>query len=234
MSKCRLSVVRQVNEAGVRSSGHPVAQRDWPLLKCGVTGLLARHKREIPVTLEELAREGCAIGTYMSPPCPVAVIEISGIHLFWVTQFPEDQHHTHVMDFDRMEHVGDVGITFYEGDRVVAYVATYREFPSVSLQDFVNERTRWLEYLSDPDNRAGFESFVRSERDILLSHGDVPPEDETQERIDEPTPNGGMYSIAYFSDAEGNPTTKENATRMEIVEFDRDGKQIHRTYMEKG
>ncbi len=211
-----------------------MAQRDCPLLECGVTGLLARHKREIPVTLDTLAREGCAIETYMSPPCPVAVIEISGNHLFWVTQFPEDQHHTHVMDFDRTEHVSDVGITFYEGDRVVAYVATYREFPSVALQEFVNERTRWLEYLSDPEHRELFEDFVQSERANLLGlHETEDVSGATQQRDEGPTPNGGVYSIAYFSDSEGNPTTKENATRMEIVEFDENDNGFFRTYMEK-
>jgi hypothetical protein len=58
-------------------------------------------------------------------------------------------------------------------------------------------------------------------------------EDETQERIDGPTPNGGVYSIAYFSDDDGDPTSKQKATRMEIVEFDREGNQLFRTYMEK-
>jgi hypothetical protein len=42
------------------------------------------------------------------------------------------------------------------------------------------------------------------------------------ERHDGPTPNGGAYSIAYFRD-DGS---------MEIVEFDADGKEIHRTYGE--
>lgn len=170
----------------------------------------------------------------MSPPCPVAVIEVHGNHLFWVTQFPEDQHHAHVVDFDRNESVGDVGITFYRGDQVVAYVAVYREFPSVALEAFVNERTRWLTYLDDSEVRAGFEDFVRKERSNLLHSPETDDSpDATQQRNDGPTHNGGVYSIAYFSDSESNPTTKENATRMEIVEFDENGKGIFRTYMER-
>lgn len=193
-----------------------------------------RDERKCPVTLEELARSGCAIETHMSPPCPVAVIEAHDNHLFWVTQFPEDQHHTHVMDFDRIESVGDVGIRFDRDGQFVAYVALYQEFPSVALEAFVNERTRWLTYLDDPEVRAGFERFVRKERSNLLDlHETEGVSGATQQRDDGPTPNGGVYSIAYFSDSEGNPTTKENATRMEIVEFDEDGNGFFRTYMEK-
>jgi hypothetical protein len=55
----------------------------------------------------------------------------------------------------------------------------------------------------------------------------------TQERIDGPTPNGGVYSIAYFSDDDGKPTSKQKATRMEIVEFDGNGNEVFRTYMRK-
>ena len=42
------------------------------------------------------------------------------------------------------------------------------------------------------------------------------------ERIDGPTPNGGVYAIRYFHD-DGSS---------EIVEFDANDKQIWRTYME--
>lgn len=55
---------------------------------------------------------------------------------------------------------------------------------------------------------------------------------KTQERIDEKTPNGGAYSIAYFKDANGNPVEKEKSSSMEIVEFDNADRQIFRTYLE--
>ena len=54
--------------------------------------------------------------------------------------------------------------------------------------------------------------------------------DKTYERIDEKTPNGGEYSIAYFSDENGIPADKDKAVRAEIVEFDKSGKEIHRTH----
>lgn len=53
------------------------------------------------------------------------------------------------------------------------------------------------------------------------------------ERVDEPTPAGGDYSITIYSDDEGNPTTPAKATKMEIAEYNKDGKCLLRTYMEK-
>ncbi|MBH8566732.1 hypothetical protein I8748_32050 [Nostoc sp. CENA67] len=52
----------------------------------------------------------------------------------------------------------------------------------------------------------------------------------TQERIDQATPNGGDYSIIYYQDAEGNPTSKDTAKKAEVVEFKSGGKQVFRTY----
>lgn len=56
----------------------------------------------------------------------------------------------------------------------------------------------------------------------------------TSERIDEPTPNGGVASIAYFLDADSNPCPKSQAARMEIHELDAAGKSIRRTYLHRG
>ncbi|MGI8933043.1 MAG: hypothetical protein ACR2FS_03115 [Phormidesmis sp.] len=53
----------------------------------------------------------------------------------------------------------------------------------------------------------------------------------TEERHDGPTPNGGAYSIGYFQDSEGKPTTKDKAVSIEAVEFDATGNQIFRTYL---
>ena len=51
----------------------------------------------------------------------------------------------------------------------------------------------------------------------------------TSERHVGKTPNGGVESVAYFKDADGNPVDKEEATAVEIVEFDGDGKVVRRT-----
>lgn len=53
----------------------------------------------------------------------------------------------------------------------------------------------------------------------------------TEERREGPTPNGGAYSIGYFQDSDGRPTTKDKAARIEAVEFDAAGNQIFRTYL---
>lgn len=51
----------------------------------------------------------------------------------------------------------------------------------------------------------------------------------TQERTEGPTPNGGVYAIAYFKDKDGQPVAKEQAVAVEIVEFDKDDKAVWRT-----
>lgn len=51
------------------------------------------------------------------------------------------------------------------------------------------------------------------------------------ERVDGQTPSGGQYSIAYWQDANGEPTLKENAVRAEIVEYLEGGKEVARSYM---
>jgi hypothetical protein len=50
------------------------------------------------------------------------------------------------------------------------------------------------------------------------------------ERRPGPTPNGGVYSIAYFRDEAGNPVSKDKAVLIEIWEFDQTGEGIYRTY----
>ena len=55
----------------------------------------------------------------------------------------------------------------------------------------------------------------------------------SSERKDGPTPNGGAYSIVYFQDEQGNPVEKEQATKMEAVEFDAADNQVFRTYLTK-
>jgi hypothetical protein len=55
------------------------------------------------------------------------------------------------------------------------------------------------------------------------------PPAATSERHDGPTPNGGAYAIAYFFDDARNPAPKDQATGVEVVEFDSRGEAIHRT-----
>jgi hypothetical protein len=54
-----------------------------------------------------------------------------------------------------------------------------------------------------------------------------------QTRVDEPTPNGGAYSIAYWQNANGEPALPEDATGAEIIEFSESGEQVFRTYLKK-
>lgn len=44
-----------------------------------------------------------------------------------------------------------------------------------------------------------------------------------------PTPNGGAYSIARYSDA-GGPADKDQATDAEITEYDEDGEVVQTTH----
>ncbi len=57
---------------------------------------------------------------------------------------------------------------------------------------------------------------------------------ETSERREGPTPRGGAYSIAYWQDGNGNPTTKDKAKAVEIAEFDLQDQEIARTYARLG
>ena len=54
--------------------------------------------------------------------------------------------------------------------------------------------------------------------------------DDTYERRDGPTPNGGAYSIAHWSDAQGRPVPRGLARYVEVVEYDAEGGQVFRTY----
>lgn len=58
--------------------------------------------------------------------------------------------------------------------------------------------------------------------------------DKTSDRVDGATPNGGTYTILYYQDDQGNPTTKANAAAIEAIEFDGQDNQIFRTYLTNG
>lgn len=53
-------------------------------------------------------------------------------------------------------------------------------------------------------------------------------------RREGPTPNGGVYSIAYYSKADGTPCPRKESENVEIVEFDKDGNRIMSTYGFRG
>jgi hypothetical protein len=63
-------------------------------------------------------------------------------------------------------------------------------------------------------------------RTTSLNH----PQGETSQRTEGPTPNGGAYAIAYFRDENGDPTTKDQAHSVEIVEYNEKGEAIHSTF----
>ena len=47
---------------------------------------------------------------------------------------------------------------------------------------------------------------------------------------DQPTPNGGVRSEAIFHDGKGNLLDEEDATHVNILEYDAAGNVIHTTY----
>jgi len=49
-------------------------------------------------------------------------------------------------------------------------------------------------------------------------------------RINDKTPNGADYFEMYYCDEDGNDKSKEEATRVIITEFNKEGKIINTTY----
>jgi hypothetical protein len=54
----------------------------------------------------------------------------------------------------------------------------------------------------------------------------------TTKRLAGPTPRGGAYSVIHFMDIDHNDAEEKDATHVEIVEYDKDGEQLWRTYGE--
>jgi hypothetical protein len=61
----------------------------------------------------------------------------------------------------------------------------------------------------------------------------TPDPDPTEERRPGPTPCGGVSSVCYYQDAQGNPAPRSRAVAGEIVELDAAGRQLARTYFER-
>ena len=47
------------------------------------------------------------------------------------------------------------------------------------------------------------------------------------------TPNGGVFSVAFFTDASGELVSKDEAIYVEVHECDENGNSIYRTYMRR-
>lgn len=45
-----------------------------------------------------------------------------------------------------------------------------------------------------------------------------------------PTPNGGVRSVIMFQDANGRPADEKEAVQAEILEYDKNGDVVMRTY----
>ncbi len=58
------------------------------------------------------------------------------------------------------------------------------------------------------------------------------PDEIKQERIEGPTPGGGLYAIAFYLDNRDRAVEKRKAKRAEIVEYDERDVAIARTYAE--
>ena len=88
------------------------------------------------------------------------------------------------------------------------------------------------ETASETDNDAANESnsFLEYKR-VAEDSGDLPIGIEV--RLNN-TPNGGVFSVAFFTDDDGVLVPREEAAHVEIHECDKNGNSIHRTYMKLG
>lgn len=65
------------------------------------------------------------------------------------------------------------------------------------------------------------------ENAVYCPHCGFKLKEVTVENVYLPTPHGGVRSeISYFDDS-GSPCTKLNAVKMEIHEFDKNGKEVY-------
>jgi hypothetical protein len=49
-----------------------------------------------------------------------------------------------------------------------------------------------------------------------------------------PTPHGGVMAEFIFSNADGEIVDQQNAKNVEVIEYDAEGKVLHRTYATVG
>lgn len=97
-----------------------------------------------------------------------------------------------------------------------------------------NDRITDVGIAVEAGDAAVLEELTRQALDVLaagwpsvLAAGEVVG--ETSERREGPTPNGGAYSIAYYRDERGVPTTRDRARSVEIIEYNVDGEPMYST-----
>jgi hypothetical protein len=119
--------------------------------------------------LAKFVEDGCALSVSEVPallfPAVAEISEEAG-GLFFVTQFANDQHDTHLVSFDEIRLPHDLGIELRRGNRLVAYVAPYAEWPELNVDDARAERAHWLKFLEAGENRELFDRFVETAKSI--------------------------------------------------------------------
>lgn len=63
-----------------------------------------------------------------------------------------------------------------------------------------------------------------------IKKNDMKPDPRFTEKHEGETLNGGVYSIAYYYDRQGNPCRKKEAASVNIVEYNKAGDRINETY----
>lgn len=111
--------------------------------------------------LEILVEHGCLVNG-PGGMNTVAAARMDGGRFSWTIMFPVDQHHVHSLPYDEVRNHHDRDLGFYRGDRLVAYVAPYEEWPELDIGEFLDIRGRWNAEQAVLENRERFERFFVS------------------------------------------------------------------------
>lgn len=112
--------------------------------------------------LKLLVKRGCIVraGGLLHT---VAAAAIDRHRVFFSTMFPDDQHHTHTVEFARAIVVRGFDLAFYLRGREVAYFTHWSNFEQIDPDDYLTERSRWLDRMTDAQHNAVFRNFVAQE-----------------------------------------------------------------------
>ena len=101
-------------------------------------------------------------------------------------------------------------------------------------------------YMLEPDNykqgHAALSEYFLALAEAPVKYSFLDYKRMAEENLDLPlgvevslnnTPNGGVFSVAFFTDADGVPVSKDEAVNVEIHECDENGNSINRTYMKR-
>lgn len=118
--------------------------------------------------LSQLVEKGSAIGLggavaregYL---CGLSVCEMVDGKLFWVELGAENQHHAHAIPFNNVAQVGEVGLSFFQGTDLAAYVALFTEWPSINTDDANEALAEWRIETSVDKAWKAFVDDMRSE-----------------------------------------------------------------------